>query len=352
MKNLFWLASFLFLTGSLVADPIDLKAPKVWQNGVLPKGDYVVIGVFPRFGNILVKTDARTENRHVVCLAVSVPTANLVKGDKWRPDPKEIYTLQAPVTAAQRSAFLQALNGNDWGAGQKVEWSEMTMFHAAPGRWGAAAYEEVSEPRRGLLIKDWEEEVKRVSKTVFTSLERAQIEYWKAMNTPKPPRFFNEAEAATKLAEYRASLGIAATNSGAKANIIRAQESIRQAQAEMQRLSQLQRNDPPYFGTNPFEGRWKLVNEKGVVSSFLTVTKSRGPNGILDFEAKRDHVPNSVCKLDIVGNEARLAWSDGFKDVLRSEGGRITFLGLGSGKTTGWDSPPQIRLHAVRIEGK
>jgi predicted Zn finger-like uncharacterized protein len=97
-------------------------------------------------------------------------------------------------------------------------------------------------------------------------------------------------------------------------------------------------------GDSPFVGRWKLVNDKGVVSSYLTVT----PTG-----AKRDHAPDHPGTWEVVGKEARLTWSDGFRDILRMEdGGKMTFLGLGrvtGAQTIRWDGPPTLRLQAVRI---
>jgi hypothetical protein len=88
-----------------------------------------------------------------------------------------------------------------------------------------------------------------------------------------------------------------------------------------------------------FVGRWKLVNDKGEASSYLTVT---------DSGAKRDHAPDSPGTWEVVGNEARFTWEDGFRDIMRLEHGKITFLILG--KATSWDSKPNFRLLAVRID--
>jgi hypothetical protein len=88
-----------------------------------------------------------------------------------------------------------------------------------------------------------------------------------------------------------------------------------------------------------FVGRWKLVDENGTVSSYLTVTR--------DFRAKRDHAPDSPGTWVVVDKEARFTWEDGIRDVMRSENGRMTYLGLG--KATVWDSPPNFRCRVVRI---
>jgi hypothetical protein len=88
-----------------------------------------------------------------------------------------------------------------------------------------------------------------------------------------------------------------------------------------------------------FVGRWKLVDDKGVPSSYLTVTR--------DFKAMRDHARDYPGTWEVVGNEARFTWEDGIRDIMRSENGKMTYLGLG--KTTAWDSPPNFRCRVIRI---
>lgn len=107
--------------------------------------------------------------------------------------------------------------------------------------------------------------------------------------------------------------------------------------AKLRRLSAMKAT--PAASANQFVGRWQLVNDKGVVSSYLTITSS--------FSAKRDHAPNSPGQWEIVGKEARITWEDGYRDIFRLEDGNRTFLGLG--KATSWDSPAIFRLQAVRI---
>jgi hypothetical protein len=89
-----------------------------------------------------------------------------------------------------------------------------------------------------------------------------------------------------------------------------------------------------------FVGRWKLVDDKGVPSSYLTVTR--------DFKAMRDHARDYPGTWEVVGNEARFTWEDGFRDIMRRENGEIKYLGLGK-IGTAWDSAPNFRLRAVRM---
>jgi hypothetical protein len=91
-----------------------------------------------------------------------------------------------------------------------------------------------------------------------------------------------------------------------------------------------------------FVGRWKIVNDKGVVAMYVTVSSS--------FTAKRDHAPDSPGKWEVVGADARIAWEDGFRDVMRLEDGKIALLVLG--KASSWDVQAMHRLQAVRIADK
>lgn len=105
--------------------------------------------------------------------------------------------------------------------------------------------------------------------------------------------------------------------------------------------------DEPLAAKRPFLGRWKLVDQKGVVSSFVTVTNS---------SAKRDHAPEFPGVWEVIGNEARISWQDGFRDILRWEtDGTMTMLALErveGDQSTNWAAPPRFRLQAVHIPDK
>jgi hypothetical protein len=85
-------------------------------------------------------------------------------------------------------------------------------------------------------------------------------------------------------------------------------------------------------GTAPstFVGRWRIVDEKGVTSCYFTLTGS--------FEAKKSHAPDVTAKWEVVGVEARITWSDGWRDILRPEKGRILKFAFGPGSS--WDDKP------------
>ena len=98
---------------------------------------------------------------------------------------------------------------------------------------------------------------------------------------------------------------------------------------------------PVVVSPDVFFGRWKLVNEKGVVSSYLNVSRT---------DARRTTMlPMFVpCKWEVVGNEARLSWEDCYRDIMRFESGKITVMGLGK-VNDNWGSSPLFKLDAVKI---
>jgi hypothetical protein len=90
-----------------------------------------------------------------------------------------------------------------------------------------------------------------------------------------------------------------------------------------------------------FVGRWKLVDRNGVPSSYATISDS--------LIATKDHAPDATGRIEIVGNDARITWTDGFRDIWRLEGGAITVYGLGR-QAPGWDAPALFQLNAVRMK--
>lgn len=90
-----------------------------------------------------------------------------------------------------------------------------------------------------------------------------------------------------------------------------------------------------------FAGRWKIVNDKGAVGSYFTLDDS--------FTAKKSNVPDATGKWEVVGSEARITWSDGWKDILRPEKDRIAKIAFGPG--TSWDDKPADSQFAIK-EGK
>lgn len=72
-----------------------------------------------------------------------------------------------------------------------------------------------------------------------------------------------------------------------------------------------------------FVGRWRLVDERGLTGGWLNVTRI-GPI--------RDHAPHVGGSWECSGDELRIDWDDGFRDVLRVEpDGRVALLALGEG---------------------
>ncbi len=57
-----------------------------------------------------------------------------------------------------------------------------------------------------------------------------------------------------------------------------------------------------------------------------------------DFTAKKSHVPKATGKWEYVSGEARVTWSDGWRDILRREGKKYRKVAFRPGTT--FDSPP------------
>jgi hypothetical protein len=94
-----------------------------------------------------------------------------------------------------------------------------------------------------------------------------------------------------------------------------------------------------------FVGRWKLVDEKGRASSFLTLTD--------EFTAKRDHVPNDAGRWEVIGEEARITYEDGWLSIMRLVHGGVIVTAYSpvTNKGLSWDKMPDkptSQIAAVR----
>jgi hypothetical protein len=57
-----------------------------------------------------------------------------------------------------------------------------------------------------------------------------------------------------------------------------------------------------------------------------------------DFTARKSHVPGATGKWQLVNGEARVVWSDGWRDIIRAEGDHFRKIAFGPG--TDFDSAP------------
>jgi hypothetical protein len=88
-----------------------------------------------------------------------------------------------------------------------------------------------------------------------------------------------------------------------------------------------QETSPPR--TNNFVGRWRILTDTGVISSYFTLTSK--------MTASRDHVPGDSGTWEMVGDEVRITYSDGWLCILRpSDKARVIAYGPG----TKWDALP------------
>ena len=87
-----------------------------------------------------------------------------------------------------------------------------------------------------------------------------------------------------------------------------------------------------------FVGKWRIEGEKGAVACYFTLADT--------FTAKKSHAPDVVGVWEVIGDEARIMWSDGWKDVLRLEQGSVTKIAFGPKMT--WTDKPVNTQKAVK----
>jgi hypothetical protein len=90
-----------------------------------------------------------------------------------------------------------------------------------------------------------------------------------------------------------------------------------------------------------FVGRWQINGDDstGEAPFFITLRPS--------FEAYKSNVPLATGRWEIVGEDARITWSDGWRNLLRpQEGNNADVVGFSPG--TSWENPPANTLRAVK----
>jgi len=83
-----------------------------------------------------------------------------------------------------------------------------------------------------------------------------------------------------------------------------------------------------------FVGRWRIEATEGVF--FMTLGSS--------FDAKKTNDPNSIGKWEIVGKEARVTWSEGWRNILRPQ----KDISIAFKPGTSWDDPPTSTVPAFK----
>lgn len=81
-----------------------------------------------------------------------------------------------------------------------------------------------------------------------------------------------------------------------------------------------------------FVGRWDIGRPEGGGKSAFVMTLAA------DFTAVKSHVPKATGKWQLVNGEARVVWSDGWRDIIRRVGNRFRKIAFRPG--TDFDSTP------------
>lgn len=87
-----------------------------------------------------------------------------------------------------------------------------------------------------------------------------------------------------------------------------------------------------------FVGRWTIANDKGVVSQYINLR----PN----MTATKDHAPTATATWEVVGDECRITWSDGWKQILRPEKDAVLEITFAPG--TSWNDKPAHSSHGTK----
>ena len=91
-----------------------------------------------------------------------------------------------------------------------------------------------------------------------------------------------------------------------------------------------------------FAGRWRITDDNGVTACFFSLTG--------DLRATKSHAPDVTAQWDIVGDEARVIWSDGWRDIMRQQGRGYVTVAFKPGTT--WGDSPTNTQHAIKEPAK
>lgn len=97
----------------------------------------------------------------------------------------------------------------------------------------------------------------------------------------------------------------------------------------------------PDISTKPFIGKWNVGQTNPTAKPSFVITLNA------DFSAKKSHVPNATGKWELFEGDARIIWSDGWRDIIRPQGNK--FLKIAFKPDNDFDSPPTNSEPADKI---
>ncbi|MHC4545435.1 MAG: 3-keto-disaccharide hydrolase [Planctomycetota bacterium] len=107
------------------------------------------------------------------------------------------------------------------------------------------------------------------------------------------------------------------------------------------RLKHLGTQETNQTGWREFIGQWAIGVSKTSGGSRFVMTLNE------DFSARKSHVPSSTGKWEYVNGEARVVWSEGWRDIIRPEGGKHRKIAFRPG--TDFDSAPDNTESAEKM---
>jgi outer membrane protein assembly factor BamB len=103
----------------------------------------------------------------------------------------------------------------------------------------------------------------------------------------------------------------------------------------------VRRQADPQVTAKAFIGRWDIGRQKSGGKPNFVMTLNA------DFTARKSHVPAATGKWQMLDGEARVIWSDGWRDIIRQEGDRYRKLAFRPG--TDFDSTPNNTESADKL---
>ncbi len=97
----------------------------------------------------------------------------------------------------------------------------------------------------------------------------------------------------------------------------------------------------PMASLKRFIGKWNIGKSNPTAKPAFVITLNA------DFSATKSHVPTATGKWEFVNGEARVVWSDGWRDIIRPLGDR--FLKVAFKPKTNFDSTPSNSEPAEKI---
>jgi hypothetical protein len=188
-----------------------------------------------------------------------------------------------------------------------------------------------------------ERQAREATAAAVKAQEKADKDYKDYLQAKKGAKFYQEYAKEDQQAARSKKEAKAAADKAAEADAAakQAEKKVPDLTAEIERADRYSpeavRGARKELAAEHFVGKWRLVDDKGKTSAYFTLTRTG---------AMKSNAPNVAATWEVVGDEARITWGDGWKDVLRFEKGGVVKLAFGPGAS--WDDAPANTQKALK----